>query len=214
MPNPISVSGRPKGLNGARAIPLPNMPVYIDRGTATAQGRMSRPDGKKSMNIGSKRAMAVLLVAVGFLSAAAGQTSVAKPVTVLSPDGTIKMELSAPGGIIQYRVMVDGKPVLAPSRLGIEADNVEFGKDAVLGAVTSRKVDERYRFFGAHAEAVNRANEATVSVLSHGEAYFVDVHVANDGVGVRLRLPAKMGRKVQADQSTWKLEGDPVAWAQ
>lgn len=61
--------------------------------------------------------------------------------------------------------------------------------------------------------AVNRAREATVPVKSHGESYLVDVHVANDGVGVRMRLSAKPGRKIQADRSSWMLEGDPVMWA-
>ena len=74
------------------------------------------------------------------------------------------------------------------------------------------KLNEQYRFFGAHAVAINRATEAVVPVRSHGESYFVDVHVANDGVGLRLRLPAKPGRKIQADHSTWMLEGDPTMW--
>lgn len=137
----------------------------------------------------------------------------AKPIAISSPDGKVKVELSATSGALEYRVAVDGRQVLAASRLGIDADNVEFGTDATLGAPTSHKIDERYRFFGAHAEALNRANEATIPAKSHGESYFVDVHVANDGVGVRLRLPAKPARKVQADRSTWKLEGDPTLWA-
>jgi len=61
--------------------------------------------------------------------------------------------------------------------------------------------------------AVNRANEATVPITSHGESCLVDVHVADDGVGVRLRLSARPGRKVQADHSSWIIEGDPVVWA-
>ena len=90
---------------------------------------------------------------------------------------------------------------------------MELGQEVTLGSADSRKVDEHYRFFGAHAEAVNRANEATVPAQSHGQSYLVDVHVANDGVGVRLRLPAKAGRRVQADRSTWMIEGDPTVWA-
>ncbi len=39
------------------------------------------------------------------------------------------------------------------------------------------------------------ANEAAIPAKSHGVSYFVDIHVANDGVGVRLRLPAKTGTK-------------------
>ena len=135
------------------------------------------------------------------------------PVIASSPDGRIRTELSAADGMLSYRVIVDGTQVLAPSKLGIESDDVELGQDVTLGLAKSRKVDEHYRFFGAHAEATNRANEATVPAQSHGQSYLIDVHVANDGVGVRLRLPAKRGRRVQADRSTWMIEGDPAVWA-
>ncbi len=157
---------------------------------------------------------AILLFSIaGSLHGSASQPRAAKPIAISSPDGKVKAELSDANGALEYRVTVDGKQVLASSRLGIEADDVELGKDVTLGAATSRKIDQHYRFFGAHAEALNRANEATIPAKSHGESYFVDVHVANDGVGVRLRLPAKAARKVQADRSTWKLEGDPILWA-
>lgn len=160
-----------------------------------------------------KSAGALLVAVTGSLPAIAGQPHATKPIIVSSPDGKVKAELSAPGGVLQYRVLVDGRQVLAPSKLGIAADEVEFGRDATIGASKLRNISEHYRFFGAHAEAVNRANESTVSAKSHDQPYFVDVHVANDGVGVRLRLPAKAGRQLQADGSTWMLEGDPTVWA-
>ena len=75
------------------------------------------------------------------------------------------------------------------------------------------RVNERYRFFGGKKEALNRAQLATVPVTSRGENYELDIHVANDGVGVRLRLSAKAGRQIEADHSSWRLAGDPVVWA-
>lgn len=165
------------------------------------------------MKLHLKSACALLIAVTGSLSAAAGQRHAIKPIVVSSPDGKVKAELSAPGGVLQYRVLVDGRQVLAPSRLGIAADEVEFGQDTTVGAAKLRNISEHYRFFGAHAEAVNRANESTIPAKSHGQPYFVDVHVADDGVGVRLRLPAKTGRQVRADRSTWMLEGDPTIWA-
>ena len=137
----------------------------------------------------------------------------AGPVVVASPDGAIKAELTSADGVLRYRVTVDGNQVLAPSTLGMLTDGIELGRGAVLGAPTFRSIDERYRFFGGHSTAVNQAREAAVPVTAGGESYFVDLHVANDGVGVRLRLSAKPGRKLQADRSTWRLEGDPVLWA-
>jgi alpha-glucosidase len=158
-----------------------------------------------------------IVVLLATLAASAGplasQAHPAHPVIVSSPDGRMRAELSVSNGMLRYRIVVDGKQVLAPSRVGIESDDVELDQDVSLGSANPRKVDEHYHFFGAHAEAVNRANEVTVPALSHGQSNLVDVHVANDGVGVRLRLPAKAGRRVQADRSTWMIEGDPTVWA-
>jgi alpha-glucosidase len=154
-----------------------------------------------------------LLLLASSVVAPASPIPAVKPIGVTSPDGKVKAELSVADGVLRYRITVDGKQVLAPSRLGILSDGVELGQNAVLGAPKYRQVNERYKFFGAHSVAVNRAREATVPVTSHGESYLIDVHVADDGVGVRLRLPAKPGRKIEADRSSWMLDGDPVLWA-
>lgn len=135
-----------------------------------------------------------------------------KTIAVVSPDAKVRAELSVTDGVLSYRVTADGKQVLEASKLGIRTNDVELGQDVTLGAARVRKINEQYRFFGAHGMATNRANEAVIPAQSHGESYVVDVHVANDGVGVRLRLPAKHGRTIQADRSTWGLDGDPTMW--
>jgi alpha-glucosidase len=114
---------------------------------------------------------------------------------------------------LRYRILLDGRQLLAPSRLGIRTDGAELGEGVTLGAVTTRSVHETYRFFGAHNLAVNDAREASIKATSHGETYWVDMHVANDGVGMRLRLAPKKGRKVEADRSAWMIEGNPIIWA-
>ena len=153
----------------------------------------------------------VFLMLVSIMGWAA-PPSAGDAITVASPDGKVRAELNSNSGTLTYSITADGKQVIAPSRLGIRSDNVELGQEVSLGKPARRSVNEQYRFFGAHSVALNRANEATVPASSHGEPYFVDLHVANDGVGVRLRLPAKPGRKVQADRSAWMLADDPVMW--
>lgn len=136
-----------------------------------------------------------------------------KPVVVTSPDGKLRAELMATGEGLRYRLLVDGKQVLAPSRLGLRTNGMDLGQNVHLGPAKVKQVHETYRFFGAHALAVNNAREASVPATSGQEPFWIDVHVANDGVGVRLRLPAKKGRKIEADLSTWALEGNPTLWA-
>lgn len=137
----------------------------------------------------------------------------AAPITISSPDGKLAATISDAGGAVSYTVSLDGSEVLAPSTVGIQSDGLVLGKHARFGKVRMRMVDETYGFMGGKAKAVNRARVATIPLDTNGYHYSLDVHVADDGVGVRLHLPAKPGRKVEADLSTWQLPGDPTVWA-
>jgi alpha-glucosidase len=158
----------------------------------------------------------LLVCFVLLCSSLLGQTSTtptAKTILVKSPDGKVQTELSAVDGSLRYRILVDGNQVLAPSDLGIVSDGKPLGRDVELGKPVFKLVNEQYRFFGAHAVAINHANEASIPAISHQESFWIDVHVANDGVGVRLRLAAKQGRRIETDQSSWRFEGNPTVWA-
>ena len=137
----------------------------------------------------------------------------AKPFTIASPNGKVAATISDAGGVVSYTVSLDGSQVLAPSTVRIQSDGLILGKEARFGKARTRIVDETYAVPGGKAKAVNRAHIATIPLETNGYHYSLDVQVADDGVGVRLRLPAKAGRKVQADLSTWRLPGNPIAWA-
>jgi len=135
------------------------------------------------------------------------------PISISSPDGKVVARISDDDRGLSYTVSVDGKTVLEPSQVRLQSDGQVFGNQATLGVPVSRTVHETYPFFGSKREAVNSAREVTIPLSSGGTNYFLDVHVADDGVGVRLRLPAKTGRKIEADLSTWRLPNDPQVWA-
>jgi alpha-glucosidase len=137
----------------------------------------------------------------------------AKTVQVTSPDGKVQALLADDGGHLSYRVAIDGRPILDPSPLRMRVDGIELGDGASIGAVRRDRTDSRYRFFGAKAAAIDRSTIAHVSLTTHGTTFEADVRVANDGVGVRLRLPAKAGRRIEADHSGWRLAAaDPRVW--
>ncbi len=144
---------------------------------------------------------------------AATASLAAAPFTVSSPDGSLRASIEMVEDALRYSVALDGQTMLAPSVVALRADGHVYGTSATLGEPTVRRVEESYRFFGPKSVATNRANLATFALSSGGETYHLDVHVADDGVGVRLRLPAKPGRRVEADLSSWSLPGDPVVWA-
>lgn len=129
-----------------------------------------------------------------------------------SPDKTIVAELSSRGGLLRYRILVDGRQILAPSQIGLRVDGLELGEAVTLGQPSLRRIDESYPFLGSHATALHRASQASIPASAHGLAFSVDLEVANDGVAVRLRLPAHHGRALQADRSSWSFDGNPLLW--
>src|SRR5438046_4809715 len=116
----------------------------------------------------------LLALLVGSQAGLSPAFAAANQVVVQSPDGHLKAELSAAGGNLHYRILRDGRQLLAPSRLGIRSDGVELGEKVTLGAAKLRRVHETYRFFGAHSPAVNDAREASVMARAPGETYWVD----------------------------------------
>ena len=135
-------------------------------------------------------------------------------VKVSSPDGKAVITVTDAGGL-SYAVTFDGREVVAKSRFGIVADDVDLGADVKLGKTSSRKIRESYAMFGGHSQAENNCRETTVAVRSAGgEAYELDVRAYNDGVALRSRLAAKPGRKINGESTEWKLAGNPLAWYQ
>lgn len=119
-----------------------------------------------------------------------------------------------PAGL-SYQVEMDGRTIIASSRLGIRSDGKDLGSNAKLSIPDARRIDETYPLRGVKSTAINRANEAVFQVTSGGgEIYQLEVRAYDDGVASRLRLPAKPGRKVEGDLSAWQLPADSTCWFQ
>lgn len=135
-------------------------------------------------------------------------------VTVKSPDGKVVVSVSDDGGLC-YAIKFDNREVVTKSRFGIVANDIDLGAEVKLGKTSSRKINESYAMFGAHAEGKNICREVTVIVRSAtGEDYNLDVRAYNDGVALRARLAALPGRKINGESTEWKVAGNPTAWFQ
>jgi alpha-glucosidase len=157
-----------------------------------------------------------VLLSPCFLFACLCATANAAPSSVTSPDGKIKIHLfdNVPAGL-SYQVEMDGRTIIASSRLGIRSDGKDLGSNAKLSIPDARRIDETYPLRGVKSTAINRANEAVFQVTSGGgEIYQLEVRAYDDGVASRLRLPAKPGRKVEGDLSAWQLPADSTCWFQ
>ena len=113
-------------------------------------------------------------------------------VSIQSPDGTIQMMIRG-NGPLTYSVSVDGKPVLAASRLGLKfKDGVTLGADARLVKVERSRVDTSWENqLGKRRTVHDCHNELRVFfVEKSGRPFEIVVRAFDDGIGFRYVLPA------------------------
>jgi alpha-glucosidase len=116
------------------------------------------------------------------------------PVAISSPDGTIGMSFSTPGGRLVYEVSYRGKPVLTPSALGLEIQGQPvLGADVEIASSQAGKIDEAYTLpAGKSKEVRNRCNTLALDVRETkgpGRRFTLEARVYNDGAAFRYVVP-------------------------
>jgi alpha-glucosidase len=118
------------------------------------------------------------------------------PLTLLSPDGKIQVNLSAQGALT-YALNVDGHAVLANSRLGLAFhDGTEIGADSELLNVVRGSSDNSWENrFGKHRQVRNHYNELRLELREKTGARNFEVvfRAFDDGIGFRYVLPLQPG---------------------
>jgi alpha-glucosidase len=143
-----------------------------------------------------------------------------------SPDGRIRVEISlAQGGdgpaSPAYSISYRGRPVIRPSRLGIDlADGPGLGRDATIEEVRTRVINETYtQHPGKRSRVVNHCEESTVMLRERGTTprrWEVILRAYDDGVALRYRFSAQegwSGLAISGERTRIGLPGDASAYA-
>ena len=131
-----------------------------------------------------------------------------------SPDGEVEVRVFTENGRLFCTAKQGGEEALAPSPLGVVADGVDLGLNVSASSqAETEKIDESYPLFGNHANARNRAVEATLPLEASGKRYTLFVRAYDDGMAVRYGLPEGT-KRVDAEQTAWTLTTgvEKVAW--
>src|SRR3569833_3057772 len=132
-----------------------------------------------------------ILPAICLLSGAVSQQIFAAELTLKSPDGKIAVTVRD-GNHLNYSVTFRGKPVIAPSAMGITVEGADTGANALFsGKAVRTEINERYGVLGVHKIATNHCNSWVIPVTNAGakNSWQLLVRVFNDGVANRYRLP-------------------------
>jgi alpha-glucosidase len=135
-------------------------------------------------------------------------------VEVKSPNGEVRFEVEARGERLTYTVSRAGRPVIAPSPLGLVVDGTDLGRGAALGAVETYRFDERYPTRGVHSSAVNRGNGVRVSARhpQSGTAFMVEARAFDDGVAFRTVVPGGDRERVPDEATAFRLAEGSTVW--
>ena len=136
---------------------------------------------------------------------------------VRSPDGKIAVTIhtDAPLG---YSIMVDGKPLLVRSRLGLELEgNVNLGEKPVVQGEARKSANTQWiNNFGKNRNVRDHYNELTVTLKEGDRTFSVVARAYDDGVGLRLVLPKQAGMDsfvVTRDATEFSFADDHPVWA-
>ncbi len=126
-------------------------------------------------------------------------TPSARRARLLSPDGKIEVTVSLQSAL-DYRVRIDGHPLLRESRLGLEfADGTILGQDVELLKVRRESVNTSWpNRWGKRSQVRDQHNELRLTLReksASGRSFDVVFRAFNDGVAFRYALPAQPGRE-------------------
>jgi alpha-glucosidase len=156
-----------------------------------------------------------LLLSLGFFLALVPKSFAADEVAVVSPDGKVQLRVFVSGKQLLYAVSFRNKPVIEASPLGMTVDQASITTGVQLGKARKYQINETYSWYGAHAQARNNCNGASVPFQAgtRKAAYTLDLRVFNDGAAFRLIVPGTAtARRVPDETTTFKVPAGSTVW--
>ncbi len=145
----------------------------------------------------------------------------AAPLHVHSPGKLLSVELQTdPDGRPSYRVLRNGKPVIASSRLGfLLVDAPKLERNLVLGAPRTRSFDETWEQpWGERRVIRNHYNELRATLAEKTapkRSLDLVVRVYDDGVGFRYEFPDQPQLKavrISEELTEFNIAEEATAW--
>ena len=148
-----------------------------------------------------------------------GICSMAKKVSVSSPDGIITVSVGVKDNKPYYSVSRGETMIVTPSHLGFQLDGGLLGDNVrMTGKKTASKDETWQQVWGEEDTVRNHYNELTVTFeerVGKKEQMNVQFRVFNDGIGFRYILPHQKGDKycIQDELTEITLAHDAKAWS-
>ncbi|MGC4232895.1 MAG: glycoside hydrolase family 97 catalytic domain-containing protein, partial [Niabella sp.] len=134
--------------------------------------------------------------------------------TLLSPDKQIAFILSTQEKELTYWIHFAHKTIIEPSVLGITVNKTPIGKNAIIDKTSRYTKKETYAYRGVHSTASNHYNGATISLISNGIPFVIEVRAYNDGIAFRYIIRNKQASVIPDEATSFSLPSSSIIWSQ
>jgi hypothetical protein len=115
-------------------------------------------------------------------------------------------------GRLTFAVDLAGRPVISPSRLGIQTAHADLSEGLSFDQITSEEIHDSYiTLIGKRHDHDYVATGWTLSFTKGADRLELDVHISAQGVAYRYRVPWTGPVTVTAESSEYVLAGDSRA---
>ena len=128
-----------------------------------------------------------------------------------SPDKNIIAELSLKNQMLVYGISFYGNQLSKDLSLGIEVNNIFYGRGSELNLIEKSKKEEVYTTRGFHTKAINNYNQYSYSIDKNKDFIF-QIRVFNDGVAFRYILKNNSNSLVNKELSTFYFPENSKVW--
>ncbi|MCL2038286.1 glycoside hydrolase family 97 protein [Candidatus Saccharibacteria bacterium] len=140
--------------------------------------------------------------------------------TVPSPDRRLVAEFEVVGGVLQYRINRDGRPVVNASRIGIELKNDRpLAKNLRMVRTAKKSVNETWEtVWGEEKAIINNYNEIAIFLAETDGAerlWTVRVRAFNEGVAWRYEFPVQpnwQAMEIVNEYTEFAFDRNSTAW--
>ena len=112
-------------------------------------------------------------------------------VTVLSPDGRLKVVISEQSGRLSYTAQLDGLPVMEPSALGLKTSIGDLSRNLSILDSQEEAVESHYQMRGTKASSADySANQLTLHCQNKDKVLFsILFRISNRDIAFRYEMP-------------------------
>jgi len=137
-------------------------------------------------------------------------------VSIKSPQGKVEVAVSVdPDGRLIYATRYAGRSVLAPSRIGVVVDGVDYGAGVELGTAAQRDFESRFAWRGNKSEVHLTGRAVSIPIRTKGgAAWTLELSCFDNGVAYRCVIPGEGTRKVTGEAAAWEFADGTRAWCQ